>query len=199
MSLNLDKMLQNIEVKFRGRGALFVSILAALAVLFWLVLRDYAQHPLLSQIICYAILAIVLLIIFMTQFGKPRAEDVPEKTVVQVGRVGMFFAKGLSSQEEIVALVRQWNGIVKLPPPTARVRGSATQEKHYEDLSKGEAEAFVEQVEKSVQAMLAREAEKVSSELQRVLSGSTAPQIEKEAGKSGAAGVLRPESLKPED
>lgn len=195
-----DKLLQTIEVKLRGRGALFVAILAALAVMFWLILRDYAQHPLMSQIICYAILLFVLVIIFMTQFGKARAEEVPEKTVVHVGPVGMFLAKGMSSHEEIVALVRQWNGITKLPLPSSRVRGSATQQKDYEDLSESEAEQFVEQVEKSVQAVLATEANKLAAELQQPdAASSKVPQLQAETGKGEAVGVLRPESLKPKN
>ena len=172
-----------------------VSVLGVLALLFWLVIRDYAQHPILSQIFCYAILAFIFLIAIMTQFGKARPEEVPQKTVVQVGRVGMFFAKGLSSQEEMMELVRQWNGIEKLPLPNSRIRGSATQEKNYEELSLPEAENFSAEVEKSVKAMIAREAQRISAHLDPALPADPpVPKLGDAGGqKGGAAGVMRSE------
>jgi hypothetical protein len=193
VSFSLDKLWQNIEVKLRGRGALMVAILAVLAVIFWLVIRDYSQHPMLSQIVCYAVLSFIFLIAIMTQFGKARPEEVPEKTVMQVDRIGMFFAKGLSSREELTGLVRQWNGIKKLPPPNSRVQGVATQEKNYEELSQSEAENFVAQVEESVRGMLAREAQRISAQLEMGLSpGPSVPQLGNTGvQKGGAPGVMR--------
>jgi hypothetical protein len=132
---------------------------------------------------------------------------VPEKTVMQVGRIGMFFAKGLSSREELMGLVRQWNGIEKLPPPSSRVQGLATQEKNYQGLSQAEAEKFVAEVEESVKGMLAREAQRISEQLEMGLHGvPSAPQLGN-AGieKGGAQGVLRsdesnsPGAAKPSD
>jgi hypothetical protein len=194
MSFNLEKLIQNIELKLRGRGALVAAILIVLTVMFWLVLHDYGQHPIFSQIFCYAILAIILLIIIMAQFGKAQPDEVPEKTVVQIGRVGMFFAKGLSSKEEMMAVLRQWNGLEKLPPPSSRVRGSAAQEKNYEDFSATEADEFVKQVEETIQATLTSEAQAGFSQLQKELAASSSsPQSEDKPGtaQGAVAGVLR--------
>ncbi len=169
MTFEPSKLLQNVELKLRGRTALLVSALAVLAVLFWLVLRDYAIHPLLSQVVCYAILGSVFLVIIVAQFGKARPEEVPEKSILQLGPIGLFFARGLSSQREMMQLIRECSGIEKLPPPSSRVQGSPTDEKNYQDLPLTEANNFVAEVERSVQNLFAVEAQKLLAQLQKEL------------------------------
>jgi len=184
MSFDFGKALQNLEIKFRGRAALMASILAVLAVMFWLVVRDYAAHPIFSQVISYVILGLIFLILIMAEFGKPRPEEVPEKSVLQVGRIGLFFAKGLSSHQELIQLVRQWSGIEKLPPPSSKVQGSATQEDNYQDMSAAEAEKFILDVEKGVEQAVAREAQRLFEQLQKELPAK--PERPRLEGKGGA-------------
>ncbi len=182
MNFEPSKFLRNVEIKVRGRTALLVFGMGFLTLLFWLAMRDYAGHPTFSVVIASVVVAVVFCLLLLGVLGKPRPEEMPAKSAVQVGPFGFFFARGISSQEDLMQVIRQWNAIQKLPPPSALVKGSAARQEDYCELSPVEADKFVEEVEKGVEATLQREAHRLAKELgEKLLSEATKPQIEGKA------------------
>ncbi len=164
MSLDFSKLLQNLEVRLRGRNALLFCVITALTVMFWLALRDYTSHPILSTGLAVGIPIVLIVILMLAFLSKPRPEEVPPRSLIQLGR--FYFASGMTSQQDMMELVRNLSGISPLPPPNAKVDGSAANEKDYVPLSPAESDAFVSGVQRQIQEELARFTQAIMTERQ---------------------------------
>jgi hypothetical protein len=164
MNLDLLKTLRS-EAKLRGRTAFVVAGVAALTIMFWVIMKDYELHPVFSMVIASVILIATIIMLAYGAFGRPRSEEEHEKAIVQIGPVGILMAKGVSSQGDLVQLIKEFSGFQTLPSPSARVVGSATSEKDYRDLKETEAEELSAEIKKGVEETILDEAQRISKDI----------------------------------
>jgi hypothetical protein len=169
MSFDFPKLFRNVDIRLRGRTALVACGLAVLALMFWVVLRDYGSHRLLSTVVACTILLAVMAALFIGLLGRTRPEEVAGKLTVQVGPFGTIFTSGAWSQPELVELLRELGGAKQLPAPAARTDGPASEPQGYRELSAGEAEALAAEVERGVEALIAQQAQKLLAQMRAAL------------------------------
>src|SRR5690349_1262971 len=99
MSFEAGKFLQNVELKLKGRTAVLGIGEGVMAVALWVVLRDYALHPLFSTVSALCLLVGILGFLALGLLGKARPEEVPDKSFLHVDQVGVYVAQGIGSHK----------------------------------------------------------------------------------------------------
>jgi hypothetical protein len=147
-----------------------------LAFFFWVAMRGYPQHPILSAALSVGLFALFVLFIFLVFFARPRpAEEGPMSLYVNRLGVGVVFADGVPSQTDLAVLVRTISNIQPLPPPSGLIAGKASPDPQYSPLTNEQARAIVEHDEQEIEALLQQEAKQLDLDLrQTVLSGPQA-------------------------
>jgi len=158
MTFEPSKLLHNIELKLRGRTALLAIGLAVILGALWVVMKDYPEHPLFSQITGSILLLAIVGFIFLGLLGKSRPEETLPRSLTQVTKTGIFIFDGINSQKDFVQLLKQINGVSKLPLPSHKVRGSAAQKSSYVPLTEEQSTEIVESIEKHVEKLFAEAA-----------------------------------------
>jgi hypothetical protein len=115
MKFEPGKILQNIELKLRGRTAMVAVGVGVMAVLFWLLMRDYNAHPLFSAIWGTGLLVGILGFLALALLGKTRPEEVSDKSFMHVDQLGIYVAQGIGSHKDMVRLMREVSGLKKFP------------------------------------------------------------------------------------
>lgn len=154
MSIDASKLLQNIEVRLRGRGAVIAAGATGLTVLSWLVLRDYSLHPALSTTIAALAAAVLTVVILVSTLAPTRPEDKPTASLVQVDKLGIMIATGLTSEQDLKHMLRAYSGIGALPPPDALANGPSSKEESYEYLTSEASKALLDSIASKLDDLL---------------------------------------------
>jgi hypothetical protein len=154
MSFEPGKLLQNVELKLRGRTAVLGIGEAVMVVALWVVLKDYALHPLFSTVSSISLLVGIVGFLALGLLGKARPEEVPDKSFLHVDQMGIYVAQGIGSQKDLLHLMKQIAGMKTLPPPSHLVRGSATNPADYVPLNSSQAAEIVRHIESGVEKLL---------------------------------------------
>jgi hypothetical protein len=154
MTFEPAKFLQNVELRLRGRAAILVAGEAAFVVSLWLLMKGYSDHPIFSTVGASLLIFAMFGFTGLGLLGRARPDEPPEKSLTHVTQLGVVIAQGIGSQRDLVQLIRELNGMKRLPPPTHSVRGSATNEADYVPLSDEQSHSLVEQIEQGVEKYL---------------------------------------------
>jgi hypothetical protein len=154
MSFEPGKLLQNVELKLKGRTAVLGIGEGVMVVALWVVLKDYALHPLFSTVSSLSLLAGIVGFLALGLLGKTRPEEVPDKSFLHVDQMGIYVAQGIGSHKDLLHLMKQITGMKTLPPPSHLVRGSATNPADYVPLNSSQASEIVHQIESGVAKLL---------------------------------------------
>ena len=102
------------------------------------------------------ILVAILGLIGFGLLGKTRPEEIPDKSLLRVEKLdmGILVAQGIGSHKDMIHLLREVSGIRKLPPPAGAVRGSASNERDYVQLTPAQADSAISGIEEGVQKLL---------------------------------------------
>jgi hypothetical protein len=111
---------------------------------------------------CIGVFTTLVAVVVLAFFSKARPEEIPPRSLVQFGR--FYFASGMTSHQDMMDLIRKVSGVETIPPPAARVAGSAGNEKDHIPMSPSEASQFVADVEKGVQEQVAQLAKNLISQ-----------------------------------
>jgi hypothetical protein len=120
----------------------------------WLLMKNYSDHPMLSAVGCATLLLAILGSFALGLLGKTRPDEVPEKTLTHITRLGVVVAAGIGSQKDMVQLLREFSGLKRLPTPTHSVRGSAANPADYVSLTVEESDAVSANIEMGVEKLL---------------------------------------------
>jgi hypothetical protein len=154
MKFDPEKILQNIELRLRGRTAVVAVGLGVMVVSLWLVLKDYSLHPMFSVITGGGLLIGIVVFLALGLFGKARPEEISDKSFVHVDKLGIYLAHGIGSHKEMVHLMREVSGMKRLPLPTYEVRGNATNPQDYVALTEEQSKAVAEGIEQGIEKLL---------------------------------------------
>jgi hypothetical protein len=165
-----------IEAKLQGRATLLIVVLIVLAFLFYIAMRDYPRHPVLSAGLSIGLLAVFVLFVLFVFFARPRsAEENPIS--LYVDRLGVVFASGVPSQTDLAGLIRTISNIEPLPPPSGLINGKASADPQYSPLTNEQAQAILTRDEEEIRALLDREAKQLDLDLRQALSSATQGRI----------------------
>jgi hypothetical protein len=187
MKFEPGKLLQNIELKLRGRTAMVAIGEGVMAVALWLVMKDYAAHPLFSTIWGTGLVAGILAFLALTLLGRARPEEVPDKSFMHVDQLGIYVAQGIGSHKDMVHLMREVSGLKKIPAPSHYVRGVASNPKDYVPLTSEQSNAVIAKVEEGIEKFLSgfvNQATAESSEPQIADSSAEKPEPAANKGKT---------------
>lgn len=154
MKFDPEKLLQNIELRLRGRTAIFAVSVGGMVIALWLILKEYPTHPTLSIIGSVALLLGILGLSLLGLMGKARPDETPARSFTNIERLGVSIVHGIGSQQEMVQIMRAIWGGRRIPPPSYTVQGSAGDIKNYTALSPEQANAIVEQIEHGIEKFL---------------------------------------------
>jgi len=154
MKFDPENLLHNIELRLRGRTAIFAVSEGVMVVALWLVLKDYSTHPVLSIIGCSLLLLGILGFPLLGLLGKARPDEAPIKSFTNIEQLGVSIVHGIGSHREMVQIMRAIWGGRRIPPPSYTVNGSAGNEKNYTALNSEQANAIVEQIEHEIDKLL---------------------------------------------
>jgi hypothetical protein len=171
VTVELGKLFQNIEIRVRGRTAIVVCGTFVLAFGLWVILKDYALHPLFSDVAGGSSLAAICLLLGVGLLGGPRPEEVPPKSFLTVNKVGVVVAHGIGSHADLMDVIREISGIRKLPLPSAITTGAAADESSYKALTPDQANAILAETEKGIQDLISAAAEGMVAISQPQLEG----------------------------
>jgi hypothetical protein len=155
MTVEPYKFLQNIEMKLLGRTAIFAVGMAAFVTCLWIVMKNYSEHPLFSNISSGCLLAAILVFMILGLMGRARPGEDPPKALAIVSPSGTFVVKGISSHKDMVQILKQFAGPGPIPPPVAIVHGKAANEGDRVPLNPDQSNKVVQQIEEGVDRMLA--------------------------------------------
>ncbi len=173
MTFEPGKFLQNVELKLWGRTAIFAIGQGAMLVGLWLFLKDYSIHSLFSIVGGSVCLAGILGFLLMGLLGKARPDEIPAKSLTNIGQLGITIIRGIGSHKEMLQIMRQVSGMQKLPPPSFRVIGSAGNKQNYNPLTDEQANAIVEQIEQGVEKLLSSAIKEAQTERPQLQGSGT--------------------------
>lgn len=162
MTLDWLKSFQ-AKVGVEGRNVIVVAGLFFLAFAFWLVLRTYVEHPVVSIVLGSVLLAFGMATISIGLLAKPQPSDVTSRYLFQQVGKQLIYAGGMQSKEEVVSLLREAHNIKELPAPAALIRGAAADPTSYESLSPQDAASIIQRDREGVARMLDVEALRILS------------------------------------
>ena len=168
----LASLSRSISARIEGRNASATIVLAFLAFMAWMLLAKYDTHPALTAVFIACIFIMLSLIITALFFRAPQPSEVSERSILL--RRNTFIAQGMQSQEEIVAVLKEVHNVRDLPPPSALVKGSATNPHDYHPLSDAEATAIAKADHQKVSALLNQEANHLLTSPRATLEGAKA-------------------------
>ncbi len=186
MKFEPGKLLQNIELKLRGRTAMVAIGEGVMAVALWLVMKDYAAHPLFSTIWGTGLVVGILVFLALTLLGRARPEEVSDKSFMHVDQMGIYVAQGIGSHKDMVHLMRQVSGLKKIPAPSHFIRGLASNPTDYVPLTSEQSNAVIAKVEEGIEKFLGEfvnQAKMESSHAQ--IEDATSEKPEEPAGNKG--------------
>jgi hypothetical protein len=183
MKLGLEKLLQNIELKLRGRTAIFAIGQGGMVIALWLLLRDYAAHSVFSMIGGTALLIGILGFLALGLSGKARPDEVPVKSFTHIEQLGISIVQGVGSHRDMVQIMREVGGMRKLPAPSHLVRGSASSERNYVSLTPEQSNSIVEQIEQGVEKLL-------GDAIQAATGQKEQPQLQESGSEKAVDSVL---------
>jgi hypothetical protein len=180
MKFEPGKILQNIELKLRGRTAMVAVGVGVMAVLFWLLMRDYNAHPLFSAIWGTGLLVGILGFLALALLGKTRPEEVSDKSFMHVDQLGIYVAQGYGALNE----GSQWPE--KIPAPSHFVKGLASNPNDYVSLTSDQANAVIAKVESGIEKFLDGFVNQATAEsTQHKIADSSAENPEESQGNKG--------------
>lgn len=186
MTFEPGKLLQNIELKLRGRTAMVAIGEGVMAVALWLVMKDYAAHPIFSAIWGTGLIAGILVFPALALLGKARPEEEHDKSFMHVDQMGIYVAQGMSSHKDMVHVMREVSGLKKIPAPSHFVKGLASNPKDYVPLTSEQSKAVIAKVEEGIEKFLSGFVNQATAESsQPQIADSTSEKAEESVGNKG--------------
>jgi len=163
----IGKLFQSIELRLRGRSAIVAIGAGILVVALWLMMKDYAAHPMFSAIAASCLVGGLLIFLGFGLLGKTRPEEIPDKSFMHVDSMGIYVAHGIGSHRDMVHLMRHVFGLKKLPPPSHVIKGSASNPENYVALTAEQSRAVIAKVEEGIGGFLSDFVRHATSESDR--------------------------------
>jgi hypothetical protein len=149
------------SIGIEGRNTVIVGALMFCGLGIWEFLREYKDHALLSSIFLTAFFIFALAIAFVGLLAKPRPSEVTPKYVLQQIGSQTFYTGGIQSSEELTEVLKAAHNIRQLPLPVAMVKGKATDESQYKELSVAEAQTISKKINEGVEGLLRNEVQRI--------------------------------------
>lgn len=156
--------LKSISARVEGRNVIIVAALVFAGFGLWL-FRDYDHHPWVSLGFLSAFFLLGAGAILIGLLKQPQPSEVAQKFLLQQIGQQVFYAGGLQSGTELIELLRAAHNVQPLPPPSALVVGSASNETGYKDVPESEAKELVRKDNEGVRLNLEKEAQRIKSML----------------------------------
>ncbi len=193
MKFEPGKLLQNVELKLRGRTAVVAIGEGVMVVALWLVMKDYTSHAIFSAISGASLILGILAFLALGLLGKARPEEVPDKSFMHVDQLGIYLAQGIGSHKDMVRLMREVSGLKKLPAPSHVIKGLASNPKDYVALTSDQSNAVIAKVEEGIQKFLSEFVSQATAD-----EGIRAQPTESIPEKTGESPAIRGKSFTQE-
>ncbi|HMD98331.1 MAG TPA: hypothetical protein VKM93_13500 [Terriglobia bacterium] len=174
MSLDWFKSV-SAQIGVEGRNIVIVAGLVFCAFGLWLFLSGYKDHPLLSWVFVSAFFLLGASIALIGLLVKPQPSEIAQKFLLQQVGQQFFYAGGLQSPSDVLEVLRTLQNIRPLPPPSAVVEGSASNEGEYKPLSPEEAAALAAKDREGIERMIRLQAERIQTGLGVQQAAAEAP------------------------